>query len=282
MNPLAGISDEIKLASKTRKTSSPRKRKAPTDNAAYEPRRSIRRKTSTGKYVHEELDDDYESDEFDYKKDITHRERALKQAGTTERVIGVRHADGTLELAEGDGLMTPSESENSPGPVKKPAYKAANKDLERAKVFGSIGKIKVGQWYPGRQDFHNALVHRGLVQGIFGDHNGAYSIAVSGGYEDDVDQGYSLSFTGEGGRHLNKDHKTGQAKNLRMAPQSKDQGWSIGNIALRKSLETGEPVRVIRGFKGMSTWAPRAGYRYDGVGYPISDLVLLPLTRLKL
>ena len=37
------------------------------------------------------------------------------------------------------------------------------------------------------------LIHRPVVAGIHGGPQGAYSIALSGGYEDDVDLGYALS-----------------------------------------------------------------------------------------
>ena len=55
-------------------------------------------------------------------------------------------------------------------------------------------------------------------------------------------------------------------QNLRTAPQSKDQELVRGNLALSKSVETGNPVRVIRGYKlqQYSPFAPEDGYRYDG------------------
>ncbi|KAG6902876.1 hypothetical protein C0995_010045 [Termitomyces sp. Mi166 len=37
------------------------------------------------------------------------------------------------------------------------------------------------------------------------------------------------------------------------------------NRALKRSCETGEPVRVVRGFKLQSKYAPSEGYRYDGL-----------------
>lgn len=36
-------------------------------------------------------------------------------------------------------------------------------------------------------------------------------------------------------------------------------------MALVRSFETQMPVRVIRGFKGDKKWAPKSGYRYDGL-----------------
>ena len=38
-----------------------------------------------------------------------------------------------------------------------------------------------------------------------------------------------------------------------------------GNLALAVSVDTHTPVRVLRGFKLQSPFAPPAGYRYDGL-----------------
>jgi len=37
------------------------------------------------------------------------------------------------------------------------------------------------------------------------------------------------------------------------------------NAALRKSVSTKKPLRVLRGFKNPSPFAPETGYRYDGL-----------------
>lgn len=37
------------------------------------------------------------------------------------------------------------------------------------------------------------------------------------------------------------------------------------NRTLKASVDTGNPVRVIRGFKLKSVYAPSTGYRYDGL-----------------
>ncbi|RKO87597.1 PUA-like domain-containing protein [Blyttiomyces helicus] len=102
---------------------------------------------------------------------------------------------------------------------------------------------------------------RPTVAGISGDANGAYSVAVSGGYEDDVDLGEAFTFTGSGGRDLKG--TPGNRKNLRTAPQSKDQTLEGVNKSLHRSFESGNPVRVIRGYKGQL--GPETGYRYDGL-----------------
>lgn len=61
-----------------------------------------------------------------------------------------------------------------------------------------------------------AGVHRPHVAGIHGRENdGAFSLVLSGGYEDDVDDGDEFLYTGSGGRDL--------SGNKRVASQSCDQ-----------------------------------------------------------
>ena len=84
---------------------------------------------------------------------------------------------------------------------------------------------------------------------------------MSGGYEDDVDLGYAFTYTGSGGRDLKGTPQN--RKNLRTAPQSCDQNWENPfNKAMKKSAESKKPVRVIRGYKLDSEWAPSEGQWY--------------------
>ncbi|CAG8450567.1 6722_t:CDS:2 [Diversispora eburnea] len=101
----------------------------------------------------------------------------------------------------------------------------------------------------------------GHIPGYEVEEEGAISVALSGGYEDDVDWGDAFTYTGSGGRDL-KGTKY-KPKNLRTAPQ--DQALIGGNLALKVSCETGNPVRVIRGYKLNNEYAPKEGYRYDGL-----------------
>jgi len=135
----------------------------------------------------------------------------------------------------------------------------------RENHYGPTDGIEIGTIWKMRMDCGRDGVHRPTVAGIHGGKDGAYSIALSGGYEDDVDLGTSFTYTGEGGRDL-KGTKN-NPKNLRTAPQSKDQTLTRGNLALATSYETGNPVRVIRGYKLNSPYAPEEGYRYDGIYY---------------
>ncbi|KAJ3090003.1 hypothetical protein HK102_004931 [Quaeritorhiza haematococci] len=134
----------------------------------------------------------------------------------------------------------------------------------RPNVFGEIPGVPVGKTWETRIQCSYDGIHRPTVAGIHGSETeGCYSLALSGGYEDDIDLGNGFTYTGEGGRDL-KGTKT-NPKNLRTAPQSKDQTLTKGNKALEVSMETGKPVRVIRGYKLDSDFAPQSGYRYDGL-----------------
>lgn len=117
-------------------------------------------------------------------------------------------------------------------------------------MIGHIPEVQVGQVFSNRRELHDAGVHRGLQQGIGA--QGA-SIVLSGGYVDDLDEGDSITYTGEGGRDLN----TGR--------QIADQTFTRGNSALVRNHLEGNPIRVIRGHSLESSYAPEAGYKYDGL-----------------
>lgn len=123
-----------------------------------------------------------------------------------------------------------------------------------ARRFGDIHGQPEGTWYGSRQDAHLAGVHRPLQAGISGAATeGADSIVVSGGYEDDQDFGDTIVYTGHGGN----DPTTKK--------QIADQVLERGNAALALNHRRGLPVRVIRGANGDPTFSPASGYRYDGL-----------------
>jgi putative restriction endonuclease len=102
--------------------------------------------------------------------------------------------------------------------------------------FGHIDGVLVGSAFPNRSALAAARIHRPLMKGISGgEKEGADSIVLSGGYEDDEDEGNQIIYTGEGGR----DPKTGK--------QIADQTLTGGNLALAVSQIHGLPVRVTRG-----------------------------------
>lgn len=87
----------------------------------------------------------------------------------------------------------------------------------------------------------------------------ATSVIVSGGYEDDVDDGDVIVYTGHGGQ---------DSKHSRQVAHQK---LEQGNLALERSMRYGVEVRVIRGMKYEgSVSASNKVYVYDGL-YRIVD-----------
>lgn len=141
--------------------------------------------------------------------------------------------------------------------------------------YGPIPGVPVGTSWKYRVQASEAGVHRPHVAGISGRSNdGSYSLVLSGGYEDDVDNGTEFTYTGSGGRDL--------SGNKRTAEQSCDQKLTNMNRALAlncnapindkdgataKDWRAGKPVRVVRNAKGRkhSKYAPEEGNRYDGI-----------------
>ncbi|XP_028768476.1 histone-lysine N-methyltransferase family member SUVH9-like [Neltuma alba] len=82
----------------------------------------------------------------------------------------------------------------------------------------------------------------------------ATSVIVSGGYEDDIDDGDVIIYTGHGGQ---------DAKHSKQIAHQKLEG---GNLALERSMRYGVEVRVIRGIKyeGSASSSNKV-YVYDGL-----------------
>jgi len=141
--------------------------------------------------------------------------------------------------------------------------------------FGPIPGVPVGSCWKYRVQASEAGVHRPHVSGMHGrDSEGAFSIVLAGGYEDDTDDGDEFTYTGSGGRDL--------SGNKRTAEQSFDQTLTKTNRALAKNCDCpvdnktggkakdwkkGLPLRVIRSYKFAkhSEYAPEDGIRYDGI-----------------
>jgi len=126
--------------------------------------------------------------------------------------------------------------------------------------FGTIPGIEVGKTWNYREECANDGVHVRRFAGISGDSaRGAYSVVLSGGYEDDSDEGDVFRYTGTGGR-VDGGSWTGHTD------QVKDQTFDHpDNKALQMSAVHKRPVRVIRGGNEGSIYAPATGYRYDGL-----------------
>ncbi len=118
--------------------------------------------------------------------------------------------------------------------------------------FGEIENISPGDIFESRKELNAAGVHGPTMAGIWGRENeGACSIVLSGGYEDDIDDFDYIKYTGHGGQ----DSPGGK--------QVADQVFKRGNLALKISCDNGYPVRVTRGFQ--VPHGPESGYRYDGL-----------------
>ncbi|XP_076819888.1 E3 ubiquitin-protein ligase UHRF1-like [Clavelina lepadiformis] len=140
---------------------------------------------------------------------------------------------------------------------------------------GPIPGVSVGTLWKYRVQVSEAGVHRPHVSGIHGkESDGAYSIVLSGGYEDDEDDGDEFTYTGSGGRDL--------SGNKRTAEQSCDQILTKNNMAIARSCyakvdvkhgaqsndwKKSRPIRVVRNYKGgkHSKYSPEEGNRYDGI-----------------
>ena len=118
--------------------------------------------------------------------------------------------------------------------------------------FGPVKGVSIGQIFSRRRDLSDAGVHAPLQAGIWGGANdGACSIVLSGGYEDDIDDLDFILYTGHGGQENKK--------------QVADQQFTVGNQGLVLSCELKLPIRVTRGDQIPN--GPDHGYRYDGLYY---------------
>uniref|UniRef100_A0A6Q2YRB5 E3 ubiquitin-protein ligase UHRF n=1 Tax=Esox lucius TaxID=8010 RepID=A0A6Q2YRB5_ESOLU len=141
--------------------------------------------------------------------------------------------------------------------------------------YGPVPGVPVGSIWKFRVQVSESGCHRPHVAGIHGRSNdGAYSLVLAGGYEDDQDDGNEFTYTGSGGRDL--------SGNKRTAEQSCDQKLTNMNRALAlncnaavnekdgaeaRDWKAGKPVRVVRSSKGRkhSKFSPEDGNRYDGI-----------------
>lgn len=121
--------------------------------------------------------------------------------------------------------------------------------------FGPVPGIAPGHEFANRLELWSAGVHRQTQAGISARQGeGAESIVLSGGYEDDADFGAVIIYTGRGGR------------SAETTQQVADQTLTGANRELARNVLTGLPVRVTR----KVTEAGRSFYRYAGL-YRISS-----------
>jgi putative restriction endonuclease len=119
--------------------------------------------------------------------------------------------------------------------------------------FGQLDGIPPGTYFADRHELMVSGVHRQPQAGIAWTRNGADSVILSGGYEDDEDHGDIVIYTGEGG-NLNR-------------KQIAHQSLTRGNFALAQTCTAGQPVRLVRGIKKRygSGASIEGKYRYDGL-----------------
>eukprot|EP01071_Lankesteria_metandrocarpae_P008973 Lankesteria_metandrocarpae@DN5099_c0_g1_i1.p1 len=96
-------------------------------------------------------------------------------------------------------------------------------------------------------------LHTSTMAGICSADKVATAIVVNGGYADDVDYGAQFVYVGEGGEF-----------------SGRNQEMTRGNAALLRAWQSDQPIRVIRGYKAKSKYAPKWGFRYDGL-HTIND-----------
>jgi len=132
--------------------------------------------------------------------------------------------------------------------------------MSRPIIFGEIEGITEGKWFEGRKEMMPSSFHRQWGSGIDGNgKDGVSAIVLSGGYEDDQDNGEEIIYTGAGG---NDPYSKKQVE---------DQSWTNrGNAGLLKSQNEGLPIRVIRGYTHKSPYSPKSGYTYAGL-YSVVD-----------
>ncbi|KAJ7716579.1 PUA-like domain-containing protein [Mycena maculata] len=132
------------------------------------------------------------------------------------------------------------------------------------RIHGDIPGVPVGLMFADREDLYDAGVHGHKEAGIFGtrDDDGAYSIVLNQGYEDDDDRGDTIIYTGEGKGKPKEGQAPKPGSKTQQGPQDMK---SSGNAALERSVKSGCAVRVIRGPDGNIKYCPAQGYRYDGL-----------------
>ncbi|XP_066159240.1 E3 ubiquitin-protein ligase UHRF1-like [Euwallacea fornicatus] len=140
---------------------------------------------------------------------------------------------------------------------------------------GSIPGVEVGFSWKFRIGVSESGVHRPPVAGMHGQESDcAYSVVLSGGYEDDVDYGNEFLYTGSGGRDLSGNKRTSnQSCDQELTRTNKALALNCNakfddkNGAIAENWKGGKPVRVVRSYKlaKHSKYAPEDGFRYDGL-----------------
>ncbi|XP_021901220.1 histone-lysine N-methyltransferase, H3 lysine-9 specific SUVH1-like [Carica papaya] len=159
----------------------------------------------------------------------------------------------------------------TPGFARRPDLKAGTVLLNKGirtnvkKRIGAVPGVEVGDIFFFRMELCLVGLHAPSMAGI--DYIGvktsqeeeplAVSIVSSGGYEDNVEDGDVLIYSGQGGNINSRDKEV------------MDQKLERGNLALDKSSRRGNEIRVIRGIKDLANPTGKI-YVYDGL-YKIEE-----------
>jgi len=238
-----------------------KEKKAPSEDgggeAKQKPKKKIRRVENGENEVQEESQSDGENS--------GRRRKSARVRGKAPKYAMKNDPD--YEYSVGEESDDEDDEEYVRKKKSRPSFNGPRPKIvipkDRPNFYGLIPGVPVGRIWETRMACCADGVQRPTVAGIHAGPEGAYSISLAGGYEDDVDLGDCFTYTGEGGRAL-KGTKA-NPKNLRTAPQSKDQTLTRGNLALSLNITSRKPVRVIRGAKCNNEFAPEYGYRYDGM-----------------
>ncbi|XP_042504814.1 histone-lysine N-methyltransferase, H3 lysine-9 specific SUVH6-like [Macadamia integrifolia] len=149
--------------------------------------------------------------------------------------------------------------------------KEAKKWVNTEKFIGPVPGVEVGDEFHYRVELAIVGIHGPFQNGIESmEKDGkvlAISVVASGGYADDMDYSDVLIYSGQGGRPMSG----------KKQKQAEDQKLQRGNLALKNSMDTGNVVRVTRGFKDASSSDSvnskskiTMTYTYDGL-YVVED-----------
>ncbi|KAJ3566213.1 hypothetical protein NP233_g7141 [Leucocoprinus birnbaumii] len=170
---------------------------------------------------------------------------------------GVYRVNTSLVHPTASPSTSPVKGQTSPTGLAAPAaWTLSSSEASAHDHYGHPDGYLVGSIFADRKACMDAHVHRATMKGIVGNsREGAYSVVVNDGYEDDIDEGDVIWYTGAGGQEVRGGSE----------PQRTDQSFEHpSNASLLRNTFTKHPVRVIRGSKN-SKWGPFHGYRYDGL-----------------
>ncbi|XP_031389892.1 histone-lysine N-methyltransferase, H3 lysine-9 specific SUVH1-like [Punica granatum] len=173
-----------------------------------------------------------------------------------------------------------------PGVTRRPDLRSGtilmNKGIRTnvKKRIGPVPGVQVGDLFFVRMELCLIGLHAPIMAGI--DYMGlrlsqdeepvAVSIVSSGGYEDNMEDGDALIYSGQGGNVYRKTKEVTDQKGgniYRKTKEVTDQKLERGNLALEKSASRGNEIRVIRGIKDVANPTGKV-YVYDGL-YKIQE-----------